>query len=167
MGNLCVWANQSMSGDQAYTTRASQARDIFVDVFNQEDINGNTNRGNEIKLVLGTGFNQEYATTDMVSWANSFEPPIEFDAIAFADYVDAIHDTTTPTTAASVPTPTGSGGGLPAGTYYVYYTWVDGVSGVETSVGSSQATFTNPAGAIPVVTIPSLPAWGAAAPTST
>ena len=98
----------------------------------------------------------------MVAAANSFDPPIEFDALAIATYVSNTADVTTPTTAASVPTPSGSGGSLPSGTYNIYYTWVDGISGIETSVGTSKATFTNTSGAVPVVTIPSLPAWGAA-----
>lgn len=62
-----------------------------------------------------------------------------------------------PTTAPTVAATGGgsTGGSLPAGTYYVAYSWVDG-SG-ETLAKESAASFTISATNIPQVTIPALP----------
>ena len=38
LGNLCVWNREPLSADAAYAVRAGQIRDLFVEVFNEEDI---------------------------------------------------------------------------------------------------------------------------------
>ena len=117
-GALCLWNNTALNADAAYALRVSQMRDMFVEVFNETDINGNTNRGGEVKLIYATAGGQTGVTANMVALANSYNPPIAFDALALTGYVGNVSDVTTPTVAASVPTPTGSGGNLPAGAYY-------------------------------------------------
>ena len=104
-------------------------------VFNEPDINGNTNRGSEVKLILGSGYGFVGCTQNMINWANTFSPPVVVDAVCVSNYVNPTFDVTTPTSAGSV-TLSGSTGSIPAGVYQYYHTWVGGVSGVETSVGA-------------------------------
>lgn len=72
---------------------------------------------------------------------------------------------TDPTSAATVSATGGgaSGGALPAGDYFVSYTWVDGAG--ETTAGTSEcvSAFTVASGNKPRVTIPSLPSGVACA----
>lgn len=68
-----------------------------------------------------------------------------------------------PTTAPTVVATGGgsTGGNLPAGTYYVSYTWTDGAG--ETIAKEIAASFTIAAGNIPQVTIPALPTGASSA----
>ena len=164
MGQLGAWSSSTLTPDQAYAERARQIHDIFVEVFNQTDVNGNSNRGGEIVRLFGAWYIGSFVNVigNMVSYANT--QGIKMDAVCVADYIDITSDSTSPTAAATVNVTGGgsTGGTLPAGTYYVYYTWVDGVTGIETDIGTSlSAQFTVASGNIPIVTIPSFPLWGA------
>lgn len=68
-----------------------------------------------------------------------------------------------PTTAPTVAVTGGgtTGGNLPAGTYFLSYTWIDGAG--ETLAKETAASFTIAAGNIPQATIPSLPTGACAA----
>ncbi len=70
-----------------------------------------------------------------------------------------------PTVAATAAATGGgaTGGLLAAGTYYVYYTWVDTVSGESTVGTSASVQLTVSATNIPRVTIPALPSYAASA----
>jgi hypothetical protein len=147
-----------LNNDWAFTLRTSQIHDIFVNVFNQTDINGNTNRGGEIVRLFGSMFVSPGMTSDIVNVANV--NGIKVDAICIADYNDVGNESTSPTVAASVAVSSASGT-LSTGAYYVAYTWVDGVSGIETDVGASAASFTiASSGQVATVTLPSFPSWG-------
>ena len=170
MGQLRAWSNASpaLSGDQPYTQRSAQCHQLFVETFNQPDVNGNVNRGSEIVRLFGSQMTVSGITSAIVTYANSVNAvtpnSILIDAVAVAPYIDMNSDTTSPTAAATVSANGGgtSGGLLPAGTYYAYYTWVDAVSGIETDVGKSVSVqFTCVSGYKPIVTIPSFPTWGA------
>jgi Bacterial Ig-like domain len=163
MGQLGAWSSSSLTQDQAYTERARQIHNIFVSVFNETDINGNSNRGGEIVRVFGSWFVIPEVTTAMISYANA--QGIQVDAVCVANYYDIFSDSTSPTVAATVVAGSASTGTLPAGNYYAYYTWVDGLSHIESDVGTSQSaqfTVTGASGSanIPVVTIPAFPSWG-------
>jgi len=86
--------------------------------------------------------------------------PIQIDALCVAPYMDmpsepAHANPTAAQQATVVPAGGGAAGGLlAAGTYFVSYTWIDSVSGMETGIGSSRsAQFTVASGDIPNVTI--------------
>ena len=151
-GALGAYTNGYAGLDVVFAAKSCHMRDLFVGVFNQTDVNGNSNRGPEIKLALGGLDINTGITANMIGWANQQSPIPVIDAVAVAPYPDCVSEAVSPSYAATV-TVSGTGGNLPAGTYYVYYTWVDALSGVESTVGSSQASFTQTSGAIPVVTI--------------
>jgi len=73
-----------------------------------------------------------------------------------------------PSTQATVSVGSATTGSLPAGTYYVGYTWVT-ASGGQTTLGSGTPgasvsnSFTVTAGTTPTVTIPSLPPYASSA----
>ncbi len=150
MGSLGVWSNISgLTSIQAYTIRASQVQTVFKNAF------AVAGRGSEVVNVFGSQYTNTSQTTTILGTSSS----IEIDAIAVAPYQDTVADVTSPTTAASVASSSGSTG-LSAGTYYGYYTWVDAVSGIETSVGASQCSFTVSSGNTYTMTIPAFPTWG-------
>ncbi len=166
LGSLGYWGgNPTTDGDNlklspaAYALRASQIHAIFTQVY------AAAGRSNEIVRVYGCQFTGAQWKSDVVAFANSYNAtspatPIQIDAIAVAPYMNVPMDQRAdPTIAATVnPTAGGTTGGLlAAGTYYLKYTWVDSLTKLESSAGSSQsAQFTVAAGDIPVATI-SLP----------
>ena len=156
MANLGLW-----DSGYSYVARAAQLHDVAIATFNEPDINGNTNRGGEIRRVLGSQYSGASVTSRVISYANVNN--IEVDAVAVANYCTNIMDAPAVTAAATVNVTGGgaTGGTLPSGTYYAYYTLVDAASGVESSVGISQsAQFTVVSGNIPTVTVPAYPSWG-------
>jgi hypothetical protein len=178
MGRFNAWGPRLVNTDLAYFTRASQIHDIFVSVFNQIDINGNSNRGGEIVRLFGTQAAGANHTTAFVNYANAYNSvnaaaPRMLHCVAGATYVDmSSRNNADPGTAATVNVTGGgaAGGNLAAGNYYVCYTWIDSLSGRESGPGTAggngrSAQFTVVAGNIPRVTItfPSGPAWASSA----
>ena len=161
MGQLGVWGPTATNNpDYAYAERASQLHQVAVDTFNATDADGRSGRGGEIVRLFGSFFVSPSVTSNMVTWVNSQGGRVKMDAVCVAPYIDIASDSRSPIAAASV-TVGGSGGSLSAGTYYVYYTWVDALSGIESDVGASRASFTiASSGQVPKVTLPSFPSWG-------
>jgi hypothetical protein len=153
----------TLTQDQVYAQRTAQVHAIFASVF------AAAGRGSEIVHVYGTNWAQPGSsaypsvTYGMIKYASTNGFPV--DCVCAAPYYNNETDVTDPTTQLKV-SPTGggtTGGSLPAGNYYVYNTFVDPVTNMETTVGSSQsAVFTIGAGNVPQITNLAIPAWGSA-----
>ena len=162
---LGLWGTAGLGYDQAYALRTAQMHQIFYNVFQQRDINGVSNRGSEIVRLFGSWFVSPTTTQNVMSQVNA--SGLGADAFHVAAYIDVPAPSTSPATAATVSVG-GSGGSLPVGNYYVYYTWVDSVTKIETDVGTSgSAVFPiASSGQVPTVTIPAFgvigtkAAWG-------
>lgn len=131
----------------AYVQRTSQVHYDFLNVLNQ------AGRGNELVRVMGaqwTGQAQATALTQEAAYrAANFptQPPIQIDVLCVAPYLNIPDETwPDPSVAATVNVTGGgsTGGSLAAGTYYVSYTWIDSLTGLETSPGGSQSPWPNP-----------------------
>ncbi len=103
----------------SYALRASQIHNNFISVFNQVDVNGNSNRGGEIVRLFGSQWDYLAITQSLINHVNSY-------------------NRTTPSVAATAVA-TGSGGTLPPGAYYLSYTYVRSGGG-ETTWGTSRVT---------------------------
>ena len=170
-GNLGVFGTAPASGNSynAYTLRAAQHHQTFIAVFNETDINGNTNRGGEIVCAFGSQVSGSGVTSAIINKANAYNAgspavPIEIDCFLVAPYMDMpVSFWPNPTVAATITTGGGPGGLLDAGNYYLTYTWVDSLSGQETAAGPQTAQFAVNSGDIPTATLPALPSWAASA----
>ena len=90
--------------DQYFALRSMQAKQIFIDVFNAMDINGNTNRGGSVKLILGSWRNGPSLTQVMVSYVNAYNAintPVSVEYFAVALYLNSPVDIPFATAAAS------------------------------------------------------------------
>lgn len=98
---------QSYSGDSFFALRQSQVHQIFIDVFNERDINGNVNRGGSIVRAFGSGLSQSGTTQAMIQFANTYNAsnpanPVLMDCIMVAPYLDIDTDVILASAAASV-----------------------------------------------------------------
>ena len=153
MGELGAWTSGTPVDDQtAYVVRAAQHHATFVSVYNEPDINGNTNRGGEIVHLFGSFVNDPGLTGLVIEACNQYG--LRCDAVCVAPYQGIGNSSSlgNPPTAATVSVATATTG-LSPGTYHVSYTWVDNVSGIETTSGSSEGTFTLSSGQAPTVTV--------------
>ena len=178
-GALGAWGSGGAANYTAsYAIRAAQHHQTFIAVFNQTDIHGNTNRGGEIVRCFGSQLGNAGVTGTIITAVNTYNAgspaaPIQIDRILVAPYVDMPSSSWPNPSVAATVNPTGggtTGGLLGAGLYYLTYTWIDSLSGMETAVGQNSAggllesaRFTVASGDIPQATIPALPAWAASA----
>jgi hypothetical protein len=96
MANLCsgfasIIGSTGNANNDFYTYDSAHKQQIFINVFNQEDINGNTNRGDSIVGVFGAQATASSSATAMVAYANRFNAtspatPVQIDAIMAAPY---------------------------------------------------------------------------------
>ena len=173
MGYLGAFGIASGSYASTYVVRASQHHQTFINVFNQTDINGNANRGGEIVRCFGSQWGNPGVSSAIVNSINTYNAtapgiavPIQLDRLLIAPYLDMPTSVWPSPTVAGTVNPTGggtTGGSLTAGNYYLTYTWIDNLSGQETTAGPQTAVFAVAAGDIPSVTLPALPSWAASA----
>jgi hypothetical protein len=150
------FANPNFMG-YAYAYRAWQIHNIFANYWA-----ANGRAPALIKRAFGGQMFNTVWTQGIVSFINTYNAanplaPIQMDALLIANYavpnyigwqVPTVHMTVSPSGGGS------SSGNLAAGTYYAAYSWVDALSGLETTVGSSEsAQFTVVSGHIPQVTL--------------
>jgi len=76
MGQVGALGNVATGNPDPYVIRASQIHGIFVSVFNQTDINGNTNRGGEIVHLFGGWVTQATRTSQIINFANAWNTPL-------------------------------------------------------------------------------------------
>ena len=171
MGALGAFGSLAAVGnDYAYVVRAIQHQNTFISVFNQPDVNGNINRGTEIVRMFGSQLSNANVTVNMVDALNAYNAAFPGVlggqmSVLVAPYLDMKTGAwPNPNVKATVNATGGgaTGGSLSPGTYIVAYTWLDTLTGRETTVGTSASLpFTVAAGNIPTVTLPALPAWAA------
>jgi hypothetical protein len=90
MGVIGAWCAPDNGAPQAYCARAAQHHKTFINIFNQADINGNTNRGSEIVRMFSGQFSYPGGTQQpIISYANANGIPIDVMAVAdYRDYID-------------------------------------------------------------------------------
>ena len=75
LSNLCSTGTvgiTSYSPDAMYAYRQAQIHQIAVNVFNETDINGNTNRGGSIVWAYGSQWTNAGVTTNIVNFLNTY-----------------------------------------------------------------------------------------------
>ncbi len=91
-GSLGLWGTVAKTGRMAGSAiRTGQHHQIWIAIFNQPDINGNTNRGNEIVCCYGSQYTNSSITDSMVTALNTYNsgsPPAQFrmDRLMIAPY---------------------------------------------------------------------------------
>jgi hypothetical protein len=144
LGAIGAYVPDSTTG---YVTRASQVHNVFVNIFNQSDVHGNANRGGEIVRVIGSQAGSPNLTNIIKNFVNAFNSgnpavPLPVDVMVIASYCDTTSRTQPNPGTRSTVNPSGgglTGGSLGSGLYYVSYTWVDSLSGNESTIGSTRS----------------------------
>jgi len=155
-GVLCNMAGGSFAGLGDGTSailRAMQVANIFRTVL------GAAGQAGSVRSFVNVQAFNPAATQSIVSTLNTYNAanpsaPFQLDAIAVAPYIGVTgsDQQVNPTAQATVAL-AGSGGSLAAGTYYAAYTYIDALTGYESSVGSSEsAQFTASGTNIPTIT---------------
>ena len=105
---------ESARGDQRSDRRtdvlrggAAQHKQTFINIFNEPDVNGNSNRGGEIRLLIGGQYDNTNPLGGLVNAVNSanksgISPLCAADGFCVAPYFDSPTDSTLTTACASI-----------------------------------------------------------------
>ncbi len=135
------------SSTGGYALRAAQVANIFRTIWKQ------AGRGGLVRSVFNSQAVGPSGTQTIVNTLNSYNAanpssPLELDVIAIAPYLPVqglgLSDKQAQPTAQATVNPTGggsSGGHLDAGTYYLKYTYIDKLTGLESNDGNPYTSF--------------------------